>query len=347
MSSAISNQARLRISKNMCQLSEVLVAKKEYVSLPQEVRFRNKLVEMILEWNSEFQNISKRTSELKSTSAMIAAAASSVMQILTMAPGTQNADMVTVTTVTEQIFSFGSNTENAKLMADLDLATMKAMVVLLTGLPLQPTAEGPTIASLATIQEGRLTDADSTDARRSLFHKYFKFFLKVLQKCKVFEIIEARIFRSGVNMSLELQSLHQQLSKSNAMTTHLRQLKENTILALSNLLSSNIDIGLKDSFNMGYDEDVRTRSAFMQVLTNILKIGAAAQFEGLAEEGQIMQDRHGRLLDLVISPDMTIVLALCEVITVVDVDELAKVLLNVFESKGTSLRMLEAIVERE
>lgn len=71
-------------------------------------------------------------------------------------------------------------------------------------------------------------------------------------------------------------------------------LKNYTILALSNLLSANVDAGLKYSFSMGYHEDTRTRTAFMEILTNILNQGT--EFETLAETG--MTDRYEKLIDV-------------------------------------------------
>ncbi len=43
----------LRIKVKVCQLAEVLVAKKEIVGLRQEIRLRNKLVSTFMDWNSE------------------------------------------------------------------------------------------------------------------------------------------------------------------------------------------------------------------------------------------------------------------------------------------------------
>jgi hypothetical protein len=74
----------------------------------------------------------------------------------------------------------------------------------------------------------------------------------------------------------------------------LAPLKNYTILALSNLLSANVDAGLKYSFSMGYHEDTRTRSAFLEVLTNILNQGT--EFETLAET--VMTDRYEKLIDV-------------------------------------------------
>jgi hypothetical protein len=66
---------------------------------------------------------------------------------------------------------------------------------------------------------------------------------------------------------------------------------------MSNLLSANVDAGLKYSLSMGYHEDTRTRTAFMQVLTNILNQGT--EFETLAETA--LTDRYEKLVDVSIS----------------------------------------------
>lgn len=71
-------------------------------------------------------------------------------------------------------------------------------------------------------------------------------------------------------------------------------LKESTVNAISNLLSANVDAGLKSTLAMGYHEDTRTRAAFMQVLANILNQGA--QFDTLADN--IIADRYEKLADV-------------------------------------------------
>lgn len=65
-------------------------------------------------------------------------------------------------------------------------------------------------------------------------------------------------------------------------------------MAMSHLLSANVDAGLKFSLTMGYDDDQETRKAFMQVLTNILDQGT--EFENLAEN--VMADRYEKLIDV-------------------------------------------------
>jgi neurofibromin 1 len=121
----------------------------------------------------------------------------------------------------------------------------------------------------------------------------------------------------------------------------LGPLKDYTILALSNLLSANVDSGLKFSLTMGYHEDSKTRTAFMQVLTNILNQGA--EFEGLDENA--MKERYNRLVDVVTNSDLDIALSLCEVCP--EQDELAKVLVAVFESQNKLMDFLKAIFDNE
>jgi neurofibromin 1 len=121
----------------------------------------------------------------------------------------------------------------------------------------------------------------------------------------------------------------------------LGPLKDYTILALSNLLSANVESGLRFSLSMGYHEDSKTRTAFMQVLTNILNQGA--EFEGLDENA--MKERYNRLVEVVTNSDFDIALSLCEVST--EQDELSKVLVAVFDSQNKLLDFLKAILVNE
>jgi len=120
-------------------------------------------------------------------------------------------------------------------------------------------------------------------------------------------------------------------------------LKDYTILALSNLLSANVESGLKFSLSMGYHEDSKTRTAFMQVLTNILNQGA--EFEGLDENA--MKERYNRLVDVVTNSDLDIALSLCEVCPINEQDELSKVLVAVFDSQNKLLDFFKAIFDNE
>jgi neurofibromin 1 len=48
------SQSALKIKIKFCQLVEVLMMKKDKITLRQEFRLRNKLLEIIVEWTSDF-----------------------------------------------------------------------------------------------------------------------------------------------------------------------------------------------------------------------------------------------------------------------------------------------------
>jgi hypothetical protein len=145
---------------------------------------------------------------------------------------------------------------------------------------------------------------------------------------------------------LALETIPVQSQRPNQKET-LYSMKDNAILGLSNLLSYNIDIGLKSSLPMGYHEDSQTRGAFIQVLTNVLKSGNSDQFAGVGDEGKVMTERYERLVDLVTDGDFGIIIALCEVISVNDIDAIADTLINVFQSRCLLIPLIKAVITNE
>ncbi|KAI9261580.1 hypothetical protein BDA99DRAFT_547292 [Phascolomyces articulosus] len=275
-----SNQQSMKIKIKMCQLCEVLMLRKDRITLRQEFRLRNKLLEIIVEWTSDFA--------LKPESSPM------------------NHE---VTSQTE------------KLQRDLDLACLKTIEVLLHQLPLQSSEP--------------VHETDSTQVKSRIFYRYFTFFLKLLNRCRISEIES-----NPTNLPRQEIML---VNKNKESATALAPLKNYTILALSNLLSANVDAGLKYSLSMGYHEDTRTRTAFMQVLTNILNQGT--EFETLAET--VMTDRYEKLVDMLVEFDLNIALSLCDVAPSSDIDEVANVLLACFASRNKTLVLLEAVIEKE
>ncbi|POG62935.1 hypothetical protein GLOIN_2v1784706 [Rhizophagus irregularis DAOM 181602=DAOM 197198] len=291
-----SGQVALRIKKRMCQLAEILMHKKDYVTLRQEIKLRNRLLEIFIEWTSDF----------------------------TMKADSQGNSETSSNKTDSQGNSETSSNKSEKLHRDLDQTCLKTVVALLHQLPLQPS--------------DAVHESDLSGVKSRLFYKYFSFFIKLLNRCRILEAID-----SGTHSAKNNQDLQMLLSKSKEYVKDLGPLKDYTILALSNLLSANVDSGLKYSLSMGYHEDTKTRTAFMQVLTNILNQGT--EFEGLAENA--MKDRYEKLVELVTESDLNIALSLCEVCPVSDIDIVSKTLLAVFDSRNKTMPLLKAIVEKE
>ncbi|KAJ1548500.1 Ras GTPase activating protein ira2, partial [Cladochytrium tenue] len=287
--------AIMRVRIKLCQLVEVIVSGKKVVSIKQDIRFRNRMLDVLVEWNSE--NL----------------------------PGSRSVVIADL------------RAKNEKLIRDLDLAIMKTLVFLLRSLPLQPAVDN----HQQTMNGDDEDLADSTnELKGKLFHKYLDFFLKTLHRVKSYEAAETKKL-DMLNMSLDARIIASQARES--LQNYMQPLKENAILSLSNLLSSNIEVGLRFSLSMGYHEDAKIRTAFMEVLTNLLESGAE-QFEGLGEEGLVLHRRYEKLVEMIVSQDLAIPLALGEFS---DGDDVAGVLISIFTSKGQVIRLLTTVIEQE
>ncbi|RCI05603.1 Ras GTPase activating protein ira2, partial [Rhizopus stolonifer] len=161
-----------------------------------------------------------------------------------------------------------------KLQNDLDTACLKTIVVLLHHLPLQPSEP--------------VVESDALAVRSKIFYKYFTYFLKLLNRCR---ISEAESDFSQTH-SFDSQFIN---------TPGLASLKNYTILALSNLLGANVDA----------------------VLTNILNQGT--EFETLADT--VMTDRYEKLIDMLVQNEL-ILLSLCDICPSSDIDHAATLLFS-------------------
>ncbi|GAA5815422.1 hypothetical protein MFLAVUS_008930 [Mucor flavus] len=284
------NYTTMRIMIMMCHLTEVLMLKKEQVVVRDDVRVRNKLLEIIVEWTSDFTLRVMNKSTVVST-----------------------------------------NSQNKEVQRDLDQVCLKAIVTILHKLPLQST-------------EVQTRDTDRTSGKNRLFQKYFVFFTQLLDRCHRYEAEANTVVLPGSSVSIKShRDLHNLSIKPSDSYQYWGPLKESAVNAISNLLNANVDSGLKSTLAMGYHEDARTRTAFMQVLTNILNQGA--QFDTLAEN--IITDRYEKLADILVESDIEVALSLCDVCPAGDVSGVAEVLLNCFESRSKVTVLLKAIIDRE
>ncbi|XP_065116701.1 neurofibromin isoform X1 [Paramisgurnus dabryanus] len=201
------------------------------------------------------------------------------------------------------------------LTRDLDQASMEAVVSLLAGLPLQP-------------EEG--DGVELMEAKSQLFLKYFTLFMNLLNDCS------------------EVEDEGQQVTgRKRGMSRRLASLRHCTVLAMSNLLNANVDSGLMHSIGLGYHKDLQTRATFMEVLTKILQQGT--EFDTLAETA--LADRFERLVELVTmmgdQGELPIAMALANVVPCSQWDELARVLVSLFDSRHLLYQLLWNMFSKE
>ena len=198
---------------------------------------------------------------------------------------------------------------------DLDEACMHAVAALLQGLPLQ------------SEESDR---GDLMEAKSQLFLKYFTLFMNLLNDCgEAGGAVMAG--HEGKEEGVVGGVGHGQRQRQ--ANTNKNSLRNATIQAMSNLLSANIDSGLMHSIGLGYHKDLQTRAAFMEVLTKILQQGT--EFDTLAET--VLADRFEQLVQLVTmigdKGELPIAIALSNVVTSNQMDELARVFVTLFDAK--------------
>lgn len=212
-------------------------------------------------------------------------------------------------------------------LRDLDQAAMQSVAVLLRNLPLQPEEND---------------SGDLMEAKSQLFLKYFSLFQNILNECSE-PIIADEDFLRSPSFPPSFASTTPTVPSNNQGPT----LRTYTIQAMSNLLSANIDSGLVHSLALGYHRDFQTRTAFMEVLTTILQQGT--EFDMLAEN--ILHDRYEQLVLLVTTigdkGELPIAMALANVITTSQMDELARVFVTLFDAKHLLPPLLWNIFDRE
>jgi neurofibromin 1 len=158
--------------------------------------------------------------------------------------------------------------EIGRVQKDLDKACLRCLADLTFRLPLQPS-------------EGQ-TDAGTSELKSQMFHTYFNRFLSLLNH----EQPEA-----GRGDLLSGLAMRDETSSSSELA----------ITILSNLLSANIDVGLKHSLNIGYHDNVEIRTAFVKVLYNILIQGT--EFSNLTDAA--VSEKYDELLEVSAQPGMT------------------------------------------
>lgn len=211
-----------------------------------------------------------------------------------------------------------------RLQRDLDVICLRTISILLDRLP------------LLLADDALLLDDKVEWAKSRQFSLYFNYFIKTLNRTRLLEEAAERTHNPSATDS-----------KSSLITKpslrDLGPLKESAIRALSNLLASNIDSGLQHSLPLAYHEDARIRTAFMQIMTNVLNQGAA--FDDL--ERLSASQKQSKLVELICESDMHLALSICQVCRGYDVDAMDYILLSIFDSRGGIIKLLKAALAEE
>lgn len=215
--------------------------------------------------------------------------------------------------------------------AELDLACIQTAATMLEKLRLQP-LDGS-------------TGIESGLAISRLFTKYLNFFVASLEKAVIAEVrnLTWRVFlvSNTTQDASEKASAHSR-QRSGGDNRSQGNIRELAIVGISNILSANMDAGLKHCLAYGYHEDARMRATFILIFTRVLRQGA--RFDGV--EVSTTQPKHRRLCEMV-RADMLLALAICETCPVSEIEVMIPVMINIFDTKASLLALLKATIDKE
>lgn len=202
-----------------------------------------------------------------------------------------------------------------KLQADLDFSCIQAAATMLDRLRLQP-LDG----------SGGL---ESGQAISSLFSKYLNFFVLALERTVP---VEDALSDRGSAASKPVGPGSKEQGS----------VRELAILGISNMLSANMDAGIKHCLSFGYHDDPRMRATFILIFTRVLKQGA--RFDGV--EPMVPRPGNRRLCEMV-RGDLLLALAVCETCPVNEVDIMLPVMINIFDTRSTLVSLLRGLIDKE
>ncbi|KAJ3425313.1 inhibitory regulator protein ira1-related [Anaeramoeba flamelloides] len=208
-----------------------------------------------------------------------------------------------------------------KLWDEIDLNAMQAVSKLLKGLTLQKPWIGNT---------KQPTGEEILKQKSTLFIQYFTFFTELLSRLR------------EKNSNNNNNSNNTKTEKKNEDSEFEKKLSQLTVIAISYMLHANVSVGLHHALQMGYVENLQTRSELIDVFTNILNHGT--KFGSLKET---LEDKYRNLIEMILDKDLVITKSISDIIKVTEMDLLAGILVRINILNNSDIELLKFMIETE
>ncbi|KAI0080777.1 hypothetical protein K474DRAFT_1717515 [Panus rudis PR-1116 ss-1] len=207
--------------------------------------------------------------------------------------------------------------EFSRTQRDLNLEILKAAVKLFDHLALAPPED--------------TSEEDYMHYTSRLFMRYVHFLLKVLE------------FSLTDPMREDGMSDQSQLSHLRTMHQMDGEFRDLTIQGLAELISANTDFGIKHCLPLAYDQDIIKQTVFTHAFAQVLQQGIKLD----PRESTGGSSKQSKLAELMKGPDPSLALAVCEVCPASKVEQMIRVLLDVFDTRASLVNLLKAMIDRE
>ncbi|KAL0070247.1 Ras GTPase activating protein ira2 [Marasmius tenuissimus] len=229
-----------------------------------------------------------------------------------------NARQNILDTVVQWVSSPDPSSETHMQQYELNMACLRTCVKLLDRLQLRQL-------------DPSTTGDDSLHFVSRLFIKYETVLLNGMELCQ---------FDPPTSDSTsDIGSIQSRMRASNRET----EVRELVITGLSHLVSANTESGFKQCLPLAYHEDNRKRTIFAHVFARV--IGQGTKFD--PEDRSPSMTRQSRLAELVKESDLALAIAICETCPPGEVDGMISVLLNLFDTRASIIKLLKLMIDRE
>ena len=129
---------------------------------------------------------------------------------------------------------------------------------------------------------------------------------------------------------------------------HVSLFKSEIISALSNLISANMDVGIRQTLSIAYSQDPMLRGVIINVIKNVLKVGSSGSLVKALEDHEFDPDaKYSELLSLMFDEPFLIISGLAATSDFSGVEEFVSDVLELSYHTGQSMKFMTYLVKLE
>ncbi|KAH7098759.1 hypothetical protein BKA62DRAFT_711739 [Auriculariales sp. MPI-PUGE-AT-0066] len=204
-----------------------------------------------------------------------------------------------------------------RIQAESDTACLSTAVTLLQDLRLEPPDQA--------------TSSDKANLLSRLFNRYFMDMQRM-----------AGIRNMGAMQSEE--DLAESFTSASRQGRDEPAIRELVVTGIVNMFQANVDAGAKHCLALGIEADTRQRVMFCQIFSRILQSENRLKLEGIGDPSPPPQ--RNQLCDMLRQSDL-LALAVCEICPANEVEILIPILLNVFDTRESLVRLMKTAIDKE